>query len=338
MEPIAQNKNLKKAGIAALAVCLPENVVSNASIEAGVSGYCGPLPAGILERLFGIQSRRFAAAGVQVSDMAAEAARKALEAHPCKVDLLIFAAASSDLIEPATANIVQSKLGLQCAAMDIKNACNSAVSAIQTASAFIESGMYANVLVVVGEKLSEVINFAPANDKQLNRSLAGYSLGDAGAAVLLSVDAPRKIVYQSFMNYGEHWPLCTVEGGGSMAIHDPAKYYFEGDPAALRKVFSRYISDFVGQSIEQSGWDRDSIDWVITHQVSAGMPLMLAQGLGIAPEKFVNTFRQYGNTAAASIPLALHEARQSGKLREGDRVMLLGLAAGISISVQMLQW
>lgn len=337
MEQSAQNKNLK-AGIAALAVCLPENIVSNATVEAGITGYCGPLPSGILERLFGIQSRRYAAAGVQVSDMAADAARQVLESYPCKVDLLIFAAASSDLIEPATANIVQSKLGLQCAVMDIKNACNSAVSAIQTASAFIESGMYQHVLVVVGEKLSEVINFAPANDKQLSRSLAAYSLGDAGAAVLLSANAPKKIVYQSFMSYGAHWSLCTVEGGGSMAIHDPGKYYFEGDPAALRKAFGLYVSDFVEQSFEQSGWARESIDWVITHQVSAGMPLMLAQGLGMAPEKFVNTFRQYGNTAAASIPLALYEAGQSGKLREGDRVMLLGLAAGISMSVQMIQW
>ncbi len=276
---------------------------------------------------------------MQVSDIASEAAKKIIAANKDTIiDLLIFAAASSDLIEPATANIIQAKLGLTCPVMDIKNACNSFVSAIQVASAFIESDMYSNVLIVCGEKLGEVINYTPHNSDHLKRCISGYTLGDAGAAMLIGKTGGSEIVYQKFKSWGEYWQLCTVEGGGSLAYRDDDKYYFQSDSRALQKIFETEGPAFVGECLNEAGWKREDIDCVVCHQISSGTTRQIAGYIGISEGRFVNTFAKYGNTAAATIPLALNEAMMEGTLRKGDKLMLLGLAAGVSLSVQLVKW
>jgi 3-oxoacyl-(acyl-carrier-protein) synthase III len=335
-----QSKSMKtKACIKSVAVHLPEHQVLNSELVGRINYDSPAIKNGALERLLGVKTRRFATAETQVSDLACYAAREILSEHPdTSIDLLIFAAASSDLIEPATANIVQTKLGLVCPVMDVKNACSSFVSAMQVASAFIEAGVYQHVLIVNGEKLSEVINFEPRNDDHLARCLAGYGLGDAGAAMLMTSDAGSKLVYQKFCSWGEYWDLCTVEGGGSMAFRDADKYYFESNSRVLRDVFISKIPDFVTQCFQEAGWSLDDIDCLITHQVSSGTITQIAEGLGIPLEKSINTFGLYGNTAAATIPIAMYEAMASGRLKKGDKLFVLGLAAGISLSVQLFEW
>ena len=325
--------------IKSVSVHLPEQIVDNISVINRINYDNPAIRNGALERLLSIKTRRYATATTQVSDMASAAALKIINQFPeTEIDLLLFAAASSDLIEPATANIIQSKLGLQCPVMDIKNACNSFVSAMEVASAFIESGYYKNILIVNGEKLSEVINFNPVDDSQLSRCLASYGLGDAAAAVLMGSGEGSEIVYQKFCSWGEYWKLCTVLGGGSLAFRDPEKYFFESDSIELRNVFINKIPDFVNGCFEESGWKLDDIDCLITHQISGATVKQIAEGLGIPLEKCVNTFDQYGNVAAATIPLALHNALETGRLKKGDKLFILGLAAGISLSVQLVEW
>lgn len=327
------------ACIKSIAVHLPEHQVMNSDLVERINYNSAAIKNGALERLLGVKTRRFASAETQVSDLACHAAREILSANPnTQIDLLIFAAASSDLIEPATANIVQTKLGLECPVMDVKNACSSFVSAMQVASAFIDAGVYRNVLIANGEKLSEVINFTPRNDDHLTRCLAGYGLGDAGAAVLMTYGTGSKLVYQKFWSWGEYWNLCTVEGGGSMAFRDADKYYFESNSRMLRDVFISKIPDFVSQCFQEAGWTLDDIDCLITHQVSSSTITQIADGLGIPLEKSINTFGLYGNTAAATIPIAMHEAIATGRLKKGDKLFVLGLAAGISLSVQLFEW
>ena len=141
---------------------LPSSVVGNAEIENQVNSRGVILPPNSIERLFGIKERRYASDGQQTSDLAAIAAMPIVEAIGREnIDCLIFGSACSDLLEPATANIVQQKLGLQCPVFDIKNACNSFVNAIQVASAFVESGVYKRVLVVNGEILHHAIQLHP---------------------------------------------------------------------------------------------------------------------------------------------------------------------------------
>ena len=144
-----------RASVIDLEVYLPDRRMTNADLEERITLEGSPLPSGTLDKLCGPIERRYAEPDVQVSDLACLAASRLMERNKnVPVDLIIFAAASSDLIEPATACIIRQKLNLSCPAFDLKNACNSVVSAMQTASAFVECGMYRHVLIVTGEKLS----------------------------------------------------------------------------------------------------------------------------------------------------------------------------------------
>jgi 3-oxoacyl-(acyl-carrier-protein) synthase III len=329
---------MKQAYISDLAIFLPHSKVTNSEVENRIVVNGTPFQEGLLRKIFGSRFRYFADEHVQVSDLAAAAGNIILERTNHTIDLLIFAAASSDLIEPATSNIIQQKMGLACPVMDIKNACNSVVTAIETASAFVVAGMYENVLIVNGEKLSEVINYHPRDNEHLLECLSGYTLGDAGAAVLVSCHGGSPIHFQRAMAWGEHWELCTVAGGGSRSFRDADKYYFEGKTAGLRNAFEAKALPFILQCIEDSPWAAEEIDCFVTHQVSFSTSKFTAKTLGIDDDKCINVFEHYGNTAAASIPLALDHAIRENRLKKGDKLMILGLAAGISVSVQLITW
>jgi len=241
----------------------PPDVYDNAAIESKVLIAGKPaLPAGSLEKIFGIRSRRFAAAGVQVSDLACAAALPLFDSFPrSAVDCLIFAAACADLIEPATANIVQQKLGLRCPVFDVKNACNSFTSAMQVADALIGQGSYRNVLVVNGEKLSDTIRYDLEDMPELKRRIAAYSLGDAGAAALLAPATDDSGIYfQKFRSAGQHWQLCTIQGGGSMFPFDVSKHYFEGQTLELTTVIQQEAGGFLDECLNECGWTRDDIE------------------------------------------------------------------------------
>ncbi len=330
---------MNRAAIRMVSSYLPEPIVTNEEIEDKVRIGQKTMASGTLRKLFGSESRRAAPRYIQVSDLASEAARNILtQVDKISIDLLIFAAASSDLIEPATGNIIQSKLGLTCPVMDIKNACNSFVTAMQTASSFIEAGFYKNVLIVNGEKLSEVINFEPNDNEHFKRCLSGYTLGDAGAAMLLGLQKDHQIVYQKFCTWGKYWNLCTVEGGGSMAFRDFKKYYFESDTNTLNAVVKEVAPQFITDCLAEAGILISNVATVVTHQISSPTTAKIAEILTIPLTKFIQTFREYGNIGAATIPVALHQAIQANQLKKGDIVLILGFAAGISISVQIIIW
>ncbi len=323
-----------------LSVYLPERVLCNAEIETRVNQKAKLLPAGALEKLFGSRERRVAAGEEQASDLAAKAARPLLERNPdLKVDFLIFASACSDLIEPATANIVQYKLGLNCPAMDMKNACNSVVSAMMAADAMIKAGFYQNILVVSGEKPSDSVNFDVQDMAHLKRGIAALTLGDAGAAVLLSATEKEEgIIYQEFVTAGKHWELCTIKGGGSMFPHDASKNFFEGHTAQLKDVLIEETEQLFDQCLSKVGWTHDEVKYMFTHQVSATTFRVIAEAANLPPERCINVFDRYGNTASASIPLSLDHAISQGWLNPGDKIAIVGLAAGVSASVQLVIW
>lgn len=331
---------MKRCKIAEISSFLPERIVTNAELEQRINRDRQWLPEGALEKLFGIQERRFAGPETQVSDLAVAAALPIVEKVGRDIiDLLLFAAACSDLIEPATSNIVQYKLGLTCPVMDIKNACNSFVSAIQTATAFIQAGMYQKVLIVNGEKLSDAINLEIRDAEHLKRSLAAFSLGDAGSAALISpAEGEEGIHFQQFMTSGQHWELCTIRGGGSMHPHDVSHNYFEGKTVDLKDAILSESAEFLQGCFAASGWALDDIDHLITHQVSSHTFRIISEALHIPLEKCISTFSHCGNTAAASIPLAIHFAEKKQLLKRGDKLAVIGLAAGISASVQLVSW
>jgi len=319
---------------------LPPRIVGNEEIENMMNLQQTVIPKDSLKRLFGAVERRYAEPEQQTSDLACEAARPIVEeVGQENIDCLIFAAASNDLIEPATANIVQQKLGLRCPVFDIKNACNSFVNGLQTASALIVAGFYDNVLVACGEKLHDSIKFKLDPGDEISKRLASLTFGDAGAAMLVTKSGNGQGIYdQRFKTNGRHWKLCTILGGGSMHPRDVSKNYFEGFTSELKTQLIRESSGIVDQALHRIGWKRKDINHVFTHQVSCATFQVIAETAGIQIDKFHNVFPKYGNTAAASIPLSIHHAQLEGRLNRGDKIMIIGLAAGISVSIQLMIW
>lgn len=298
------------------------------------------LPKGSIERLFGVRERRYAEANVQVSDMGANAARNIVEKHGADtIDCMIFASASQDLIEPATANIIQEKLGIHCPVFDVKNACNSFVSALQIASSFIEGGVYKKVLITSGEKLSNSILFEPSCKEDMQKRLASLSFGDGGSAVMVENSANGcGLYYQKFKTIGKHWRLSTIKGGGSLHKFEPKAIFFEGKTAELAHVFIAEGSKFLQSCFSESGWTLPEIDYVFTHQVSMKTFEIVATNLGFPVHKMIQLCDLYGNIASVSIPLSLHIAEKNGILKHGNKIAIIGLAAGISLSIQLMVW
>jgi acyl-CoA:acyl-CoA alkyltransferase len=329
-----------KSTITRIANYAPERIVSNNEMEHLINAKALFMPSGTLERKFGIIERRFAADNEQASDLAVNAAIKIIRKDDKNtIDCLIFASGSSDMIEPATASIVQSKLQLKCPALDVKNACNSFTCGLQVANAFIVSGMYKKILLVTGEKVSSIIKLEFENIEEFLKRFASFSMGDAGAAVLIEPSNDNSGMYeQNFETHGEHWELCTVPGGGSMYPHDGSKVYFEGRTAEMRDVFLAKKGDAINIALQKMNWQPSDLDFVFMHHVSENTFEIAASDLGIAQEKFYNVFSNYGNMAASSIPFALCNAVENNVLKKGDKIMLLGVASGISLSVQLLIW
>jgi len=329
-----------RAKISLIANYSPETIISSEEIETTINKIGNFLPKNIIEQKFGVKERRFARKDIQASDLAVGAALKIIkQIDKSTIDCLIFASGSSDLIEPATANIVQSKLNLTCPAFDIKNACNSFVSGLQVADSFIKSGFYKKILVVTGEKLSSIIKLNPENKKDLSKRLACLSMGDGGAAVLVETSTDNSGIYAHlFETYGDHWGLCTVPGGGSMHPQDGSKVYFEGKTKELRDIFMMKKGKITEDCLAKIGWKISDVDHFFMHHVSTSTFDLVANSLGIKTDKFFNVIENYGNMAATSIPFSMQNAIEVGKLKKGDKVMLIGLASGISISIQLMIW
>ncbi len=320
-------------------IYLPKRAVSNQDVQKMTEDGGLKISAKLLEMSMGSDIRYYANKDEQVSDMAVNAAKKILERNPdLKIDLLIFAAASGDLIEPATVNIVQSKLGITCAAFDLKNACNSVVNAIQVASALMMQNVYKNVLIVSGEKPSDSIRYHGLNKKNVKSHFASFSFGDAGVALLLGQTTDDKgIIFQRQLSLGKHWNLCQIPGGGSMFPADSSKLFFSGDTFGLKNIFGKIVPDFVQECLHEAQMSMDEIKLICTHQVSKSTYQSLAKGVKVSLDKIVQTFHLYGNTAASSVPIAFHHALKSKMAKAGDTVMLLGLAAGVNLSVQIIR-
>ncbi len=320
-----------------IGVYLPGEPVDNETFARKYSG--GFLHADMIRVLFGGQERFLADKDVHTSDMAVMAANSFLkEEDKSKIDLLIFASASADLIEPSTANIVQSKLGLSCPVFDLKNACNSVVSALQVADAFIKNNIHKNILIVSGEKPSDTIRFHPSSKQDIKNNIAAISFGDGGCALWIAgTKEDRGLRFSRFLSMGEFWHLSTIRGGGSMHPFDLEMNYFQGETAKLIDVLQDSNAQaFANKCIKDGPWGKAEIDLLITHQVATHFYKSLAETLDFPLEKIHQTFHKYGNTASTAIPIALHDAIQNGKAKRGDKIMLVGVAAGVSVGILFL--
>jgi 3-oxoacyl-(acyl-carrier-protein) synthase III len=327
-----------RARIRGVAAHLPARTVTSAEVERRVAEESeGFVPyRGIVERMTGIRVRHVARDDEQASDLAVAAAGKLLANEGLaaeQLDLLVFGSASQDLVEPATAHIVAAKLGARCPVFDVKNACNSFLNALQTADALIRTGQYGRALVCTGEVPSRAIRWRVRDRAQFVDAFAGYTLSDAGAAMLLERGHGGGVFYRDFAAESRAWDIGTLPGGGTMHPRDPDFGYFAGDGRRLKDAFLLKGPGIFLDALTATGLTWDDFAIVGVHQVTVPYLRMLRSALGIPENRLVVTLPDHGNMAAATLPVQLAAAIEAGRCGPGDRIAMLGLAGGVSLGV-----
>ena len=327
--------------IAGLGVYLPETTRSAAQTERDLRA-ANPrlkIATGLIHRLTGVDTVHLRADGWQASDLAVKAARIALRESPGDPDLLIFASASQDLIEPATSHIVAAKLGLTCPVMDISNACNSVINAMQVGEALIATGQYRRVLIASGEQPSHGVRWQLRDQEQFIRSFPGYTMSDGGAAVVLEAtdDPATGILDSSFVAVSRHWQIGTLPAGGTMNPRSVDHTYFDMDGQGLQQAFLELGPAPVLDLLERNGLSWDDFDLVAIHQVALPYLPPIFERLGVAPDKSVITIADHGNLASVTLPLQLSIARETGLVGPGSLALLIGLAGGISLGLMVVR-
>ena len=290
----------------------------------------------------GIRERRIAAPEEATSDLAVQAARRALEdagAAPSEIDLLIVATVTPDHPMPATACIVQHKLGVptDAACFDLNAACSGFIYGLDVACSLIGSGRYKKALVVGAEKLSSIVDWKDRGTCLL--------FGDgAGAAVVGPSPRPGiGLVGTKLGALGENTDLLQVPAGGSRAPSTPKSiargdHYIKMKGKEVFKLAVRLMEEAARDILEQQGIAANQIGLVIPHQANLRIIEAIAQYLDLPIERFFVNVDRYGNTSAASIPIALDEARRVGRIRPGDLTLLVAFGAGLTYGSALIRW
>lgn len=325
-------------GIIGAGHVLPEAVLTTAGLQERLERESGVrLPARILEKVTGIESRHVVGEGDYPSTLAADAGRAALaraDREPEEVDLLLFASASRDFIEPATSHVVQDLLGTGGMCLDVTNACNSFVNGIDLARAMILTGRARTALVVTGETPSLSTRWQISGIRDAVEHFAGYTFGDAGAAVVLEGVERGGILHTEVETHSEHWAVGGIFGGGSRHPRDLDKTYFTGAGTELRTVFEKVGPAIVDSTLRRLDLSWDEVSRVLVHQVTVPYVDRFCEVTGAPIGKVDVTVRDHGNLASATLPLQLSRAWDS--LVTGERVLLVGLGGGVS--VQTMVW
>jgi 3-oxoacyl-[acyl-carrier-protein] synthase III len=355
------------ARIAGVAVHLPERTRDVAEAERELHRRNPKVAPRIpmVSRLTGVRRIHVADDDQQASDLAVAASRTVLDRAGLRaddVDLLLFASATQDMIEPATSHIVAAKLGVRAPVMDVKNACNSVLNGIEVAEALIGTGRYRRVLVACGEMPTRGVRWDVPDRSTYAMSAAGYTMSDAGAAVLVEatgartedgfeddlvaelaglvepVDRPSGILSSVFAAESQHWDVGMLPAGGTVNPRDPERTYFEIDGSRLREAFVAFGPGPVEQALAAAGVTIDDVALIAVHQVAVAYLADVHRALGVPADRTILTVAEHGNIASATLPLQLATALESGRLRRGDVVLLLGLAGGISMGAMVVRW
>lgn len=321
----------------------PEYVVPSHYLDGTLK-----LPDGSVEKKSGVESRRWAGGHESTSFMGAAAARQALEAAgiaATDVDCIISAGGTVERAIPCTAVLIQRELGLSSSSIpcfDINSTCLSFLTALDTASALLEVGRYRRILIVS----SDIPSLGLDQDH-----LESYSIfGDGAAAAVIGRESGRgavEVIASHMETYSAAAEVCNVRAGGTDMHPCRAEIYHEELVAASRfsmdgkaayKVSAEHIEGFVASLFAETGLGISDMDVVVPHQASLLAMHHLRKKLGIPQEKLVDIFADHGNQVAASIPTALHTAITQGRIKPGDRVLLIGTGAGISIAGMVLSF
>jgi 3-oxoacyl-[acyl-carrier-protein] synthase-3 len=287
----------------------------------------------IVERT-GIRARHFVAAGVNSSDLAADAARHAMEAAsvgPHEIDLVIVATSTPDMVFPSTACIVQRKLGIVhgAPAFDVQAVCSGFIYALTIADAMVRGGTARHALVIGAEVFSRILDF---NDRT-----TCVLFGDGSGAVVLSASPTPGIVATDLHADGRHVDMLCVPGtvSGGQILGNPL---LKMDGQAVFKLAVGVLEDTARASLAKAGRTAADIDWLVPHQANIRIMQSTARKLKLPMDKVIVTVDSHGNTSAASIPLALDVGVRSGKIQRGQTLLLEGVGGGFTWGSVLLDY
>lgn len=309
---------MMNAGILGMGRYLPDRVMTNQELEKMVD-----TSDEWIRTRTGIEQRRIAADDIDSSDMAYFAAQKAIEnakLTPEEIDMIIVATVTPDRPFPSVSCMIQDRLGAKKAAcMDIGAACAGFMYGIVTAKQFIETGAYRHILVVGVEKLSKITNWQDRNTAVL--------FGDgAGAAVVGPVSDGKGILAFDL----------GADGVGAKHLYQDEYIIMNG-----REVFKfavRQMGESCVNVIEKAGLTKEDVDFLIPHQANIRIMEASRQRLELPEEKMSKTIHKYGNTSSSSIPIALIEELEAGKIKDGDVIVMVGFGGGLTWGAIALRW
>lgn len=312
-------------------VHVPQTVLTSADLDQRF----GREP-GFFFRRTGIRQRHVCGSESS-SDMAAAAARAALldaDLKAADIDVIIAASAVAEQPIPATAPLVQLKLGLENSgipAFDVNASCVSFLTAIDLLAPALQSGRYGNALIVSSEIASRAL---PWHDDPETAAM----FGDGAAAAVLSLDrGDGGVLHTAFATYSSGYRDCELPSGGTrFDFRNDAAAFAEGslfrmDGKRVYRSIARVIEPFIDGLLDKTGWRRTDVDLIIPHQASRGALDHIVQRLGFDKAIVADVIADYGNQIAASLPTALHHARKSPAWEPGARVLLIGTAAGLTL-------
>jgi 3-oxoacyl-[acyl-carrier-protein] synthase-3 len=312
----------------------PEKVLANVDLENMVA----TSDEWVTERT-GIRARRVAGAGEACSDLAVKASRRALEAAnigAADLDMILLATCTGDYPLPATACLIQHQLGApRAAACDLSAACCGFVYALSVADAYVRTGMR-HVLVVGSEVMSAITDWTDRNTCIL--------FGDgAGAAVISASEGEHGILSTHLRSDGALWELIAVPGGGSRL--PPSEKVVTEKLNCIKmkgnetfKVAVRTLEEIARETLAANNIKIEDIDLYVPHQANVRILKAVSDRLGLPLEKVMLNLDRYGNTSAASIPIALDEAVREGRIKEGSLVMLGAFGAGLTWASALIRW
>jgi 3-oxoacyl-[acyl-carrier-protein] synthase-3 len=327
---------MNRARIFGTGSAVPNKILSNAELEKLVD----TSDEWITSRT-GIKERRIVSEGEKFSDLCTKASDQALKrAHvkPEDLDMILVGTISSDMLFPATSCLVQHNLGAtNAAAADVSAACVGFLYGLHLADGLIQSNKAENVLVVGGEILSRFVDWT-------DRSTCVLFGDGAGAVVLRATKGDHGILGSLMKSNGSYADFICMPGGGSnRPANDPTQIaeklpFIKMKGNETFKVAVKAMADVTSALLREQGFTHEQIDLFIPHQANERIINAVGEKLKIAPEKVVKNIERYGNTSAASIPIALDECVREGRIRDGNLVLLTAFGSGLVWGSVLLRW
>nr|WP_160036509.1 beta-ketoacyl-ACP synthase III [Paenibacillus sp. An7] len=329
------NTHLRPVGVIGTGKYVPERILTNQDMEKMMDTN----DEWIVSRT-GIRERHIAAPEQATSDLAFEAAKAAAASAGIKhedIELIIVATVTPDSAFPSTACILQDKLGAKgAAAFDLSAACSGFVYGLATATSLIQTGMYNNALVIGADCLSRITDYTDRNTSVL--------FGDGAGAVILG-EVPEGRGFKSFDlgAEGAGGPLLNLQAGGSRlpASEETVankQHYIYMNGREVFKFAVRVMGTATIDVLAKAGLGKEDVDLFIPHQANIRIIQSAMQRLELPEEKVVINVDKYANTSAASIPLALVEAAEEGRMKPGDKVLMVGFGGGLTWGASVLVW